>query len=225
MIYLTGDTHGSIDIAKLNGLREKLSATDYLIILGDFGLLWYGRQNEFETKLLDFYNSFDCPVLWLDGNHENFNRVDELPTKCKYGGEVGVVSDNIYHLKRGEIYNIEGKTFFVMGGAASVDRHLRTPYISWWPREIPSKQEFDHAFDKLESVNYNVDYILTHDAPLSVCECLYKYIRVYDKSVIQFLEEVKQRTTYTCWYFGHHHIDKVISEKMIAVYDSIHTIQ
>ena len=45
---------------------------------------------------------------------------------------------------RGEYYEIQGKTFWVMGGACSHDLEYRTPNKDWWTREIPSKQEFEH---------------------------------------------------------------------------------
>jgi predicted phosphodiesterase len=41
MIYITGDTHGSHDISKLNTTnfpqQKQLDKEDYLIITGDFG--------------------------------------------------------------------------------------------------------------------------------------------------------------------------------------------
>lgn len=44
MIYITGDIHGDIDIHKLttqNFLQQRtMTKDDYLIICGDFGLLW-----------------------------------------------------------------------------------------------------------------------------------------------------------------------------------------
>ena len=46
MIYVTGDTHGQIDISKLfpgsfpDG--KILTRDDYMIICGDFGGIWFG---------------------------------------------------------------------------------------------------------------------------------------------------------------------------------------
>ena len=45
MIYLTGDTHISIDIVKLNTNnfpeQKNFTKDDYVIILGDFCLYWH----------------------------------------------------------------------------------------------------------------------------------------------------------------------------------------
>ena len=44
MIYITGDTHIPIDIAKLNEynfpMQKNLTKNDYVIICGDFGGVW-----------------------------------------------------------------------------------------------------------------------------------------------------------------------------------------
>ena len=49
MIYVTGDIHAWIDIGKLNRCPAK--ANDYLIICGDFGLIW----DPFSTKEEEYW--------------------------------------------------------------------------------------------------------------------------------------------------------------------------
>jgi hypothetical protein len=41
---------------------------------------------------------------------------------------------------RGEVYNIEGNSIFVMGGGYSLDKDFRTEGVSWWPQEMPSEE-------------------------------------------------------------------------------------
>ena len=55
MIYLTGDTHGDIDIGKRTTrnwpLQKELTRDDYLIICGDFGAVWSGdREDDYLLK-------------------------------------------------------------------------------------------------------------------------------------------------------------------------------
>lgn len=51
MIYVTGDTHGVIDIGKLDSKNfpegKNLTKNDYVIICGDFGFVW---NNDNEDK-------------------------------------------------------------------------------------------------------------------------------------------------------------------------------
>lgn len=224
MIFIAGDTHGNKDTAKLDKLHNIVKPTDFIIVLGDFGLLWYDDKHTiYEKLLLEYYKSFGCTVLWLDGNHENFERVDALPETEMYGGKVGVVADNLYHLKRGEVFTIEGKTFFVMGGADSIDKFMRTPFVSWWARELPTMAEFDNAIKNLDMHNRCVDYVLTHDAPTSVCELLHPS-NTAKSSVTAFLEEVNNTVNYKHWYFGHHHTDIAVTDKMTCVYNVIYSV-
>ncbi len=57
-IYICGDVHGYGDIHKIQYNFEEgksLSKNDYLIVLGDFGLLW--NNDEMENDLIEYYNS------------------------------------------------------------------------------------------------------------------------------------------------------------------------
>ena len=114
MIYLTGDLHGEIDISKLNSTRfpeghSILGKKDYVIILGDFGLVWNNSKEERYWRR--WLESKPWTTLFIDGNHENFNMLYMYPVVDKFGGKVGKISDSIYHLRRGEIYTIDDKKF------------------------------------------------------------------------------------------------------------------
>ena len=126
MIYLCGDTHGINEIGKITNkaFTSGLSADDFVIVLGDFGLFWSERINELlARKNIERY--FPATLLFIDGNHENFDMLDELPRERKFGGSVGVSGENIFWLRRGEIYEIAGRHFLCFGGALSVDKAHR----------------------------------------------------------------------------------------------------
>ena len=103
-------------------------------------------------------------MLFVDGNHENFDWLEEFPVDDCFGGQVQRCGENILHLMRGEIYTIEEKRFFVCGGATSTDQEFRKPHVSWWPMENVTNAEKEHALDNLDS-NGSVDFILTHTCP------------------------------------------------------------
>ncbi|MBQ8572088.1 MAG: metallophosphoesterase, partial [Ruminococcus sp.] len=102
MIYITGDTHGDIKRLKTRAAK-KLSKDDTLIICGDFGFLW--DESDDENKKLEFLNSQKYQILFVDGTHENFKRIESHPVVDLYSGKAHKISRNIYHLMRGEIYN------------------------------------------------------------------------------------------------------------------------
>lgn len=55
-IILTGDTHGLIDIDKVTeyfDANDEYTKDDYLVILGDAGILWDGAQDKEIQKILN----------------------------------------------------------------------------------------------------------------------------------------------------------------------------
>jgi len=228
MILITGDTHIPHDIRKLNNDCVKASCDgifpNYVIVTGDFGLLWSNNSNDKEelywTKWL---NEKPYKVLFLDGNHENFTRLNALPKIEMFGSKVGKVSDNIFHLKRGNIYTIENNTYFVMGGAESTDKESRQTYISWWHEEVSSHKEFYYAMENLKNVKYCVDYVLTHTAPKDVLNKYFNSERYNDPTAIM-LQQIYNVITFKHWYFGHMHEDKKLNDEFTVCYNKHYII-
>lgn len=213
MIYLTGDTHIPIDIDKLSRKsfpeQKQLTRDDFIIVLGDFGLLW--REDKTYRYWLDILSAKRYTLLFVDGNHENFDWLNSLPVESWHGGCVHRVAKNILHLMRGEVFEIGGSTFFTLGGAVSHDRIYRTEGISWWPQEVPSKTELDHAIDTLAHHGNQVDYVLTHTCPLDVLPEIRLRVNTWDEyanhSVEKNLQAINNTIQYKDWYFGHWHMD------------------
>lgn len=238
MIFVTGDIHGPIDIKKLNSknfpMGKELTKNDFLICTGDFGLLFdVNESGSQELFWLNWLTEKPWTTLFVDGNHENFDRINKLPEKEMFDGKVGIVNDSIFHLKRGEIYNIEGNKIFTFGGADSIDKEHRYVNISWWREEIPSYKEMMHGIDNLKKHNCSVDYILSHTAPLEIVKELGEIIKkelnitqnIYEDKekdpVSSFLSEVLKITNFKKWFFGHFHEDIIIEDKFICQYENI----
>lgn len=231
MVYVTGDIHGWLDIGKLTPGRwpegAQLRRSDLLVICGDFGLLWSNPPTVEEKFFLDWLNNCPWTTLFVDGNHENYDLLDALPTREWRGGTVGVLPDypNILHLRRGQIYEMgQAGRWFVMGGAASHDTEWREEGKSWWSRELPSTEEYREALDNLERVNWQVDYVFTHEVP----RCLRRHAmaRHYDPSREQddelsaFLQQVNHlidRKRLKLWYAGHYHDDIMLRDPQHAL--------
>ena len=87
MIFVTGDTHGEIDFAKLNDLKKKkVTRDDILIICGDVGVCW--SEHDF-PRMVQMYESIGCTVFFVDGNHENFTMLEfNFPLVHRYGAKI-----------------------------------------------------------------------------------------------------------------------------------------
>jgi predicted phosphodiesterase len=224
-VFLTGDTHN--DFSRLSFKKWKLSKTltkkDLLIVPGDFGLIFNNTITKDEKYHTAWLNNRPYSIAFVDGNHENHPRLNALPEKEMFGGTVGVIADTIYHFKRGEVYTIEDKKFFTFGGASSIDKNLRIPWVSWWKEEIASPAEMDHGLQKLEEHQYAVDYILAHTAPEDVAQALIKNLKSYfvdNDPTRKYLEHVCSCTTFKEFYCGHWHVQWVTG-KYNFLYENI----
>lgn len=226
MIYLTGDTHIPLDIEKLSVKnfpeQKNMTRNDYVIVLGDFGLLW--QRNKTYLYWLDILSKKNFTLLWLDGNHENFDWLEELPVEEWNGGQVHTLADNIIHLMRGNVFQIKDRSFFVLGGAPSIDKERRIEGISWWPREEISRQEAEQALTKLEEIDYTVDYVLTHTCPKILIQEMFGLHSVVNSYTESFLDEIAPRIKCKKWFFGHWHEEREY-KNYCCLYNSIVSLE
>ncbi len=188
MIYLTGDCHGEFNRFSRKQRMQlpfELTENDLVIICGDMGLLWAkDREFAYNKKWL---SALPFTILWVQGNHENYDMIAEYPVCAWHGGKVRhIVEDKIILLERGQVFELEGNRFFTFGGASShdvqggiLDRSSPTyekerrqankrglPYrvrgVSWWEQELPSAEEMQEGRDNLSRHGYVVDYVITH---------------------------------------------------------------
>lgn len=254
MIYVTGDTHGSFDrFSRKSRFRRTARPTedDYVIVCGDFGLLW--QANAELKSNLDMMSRYPFTLLWVQGNHENYDMIAEYPVETWHGGKVRhIVRDKVILLERGQIFSIDGKRFFTFGGASCHDvqggildpdspdfaekkrwanrRHLpyRVRNISWWEQELPTEEELQEARTNLSRADYRVDYVITHccctHLQNEICRRFGLY-NTYEADILtDFFEELEARLEYKAWYFGHMHGDVRIDEKHFLMYEGFEMI-
>ena len=118
------------------------------------------------------------------------------------------IRENIYHLERGRIYTIEGKTFFTFGGAYSIDKYMRQEGISWWSGEIPNDDEYKRGIQAIKNADYKVDYIITHTCPSEIIKMYLRHIPdPHDGELTGFFDYLMYDVDFKCWFFGHWHTD------------------
>lgn len=218
MIYVTGDTHG--EQARFSPAampdEKNFGQGDTLIICGDFGYIF--EASEREDAFLDALAEKPYMICFCDGNHENFNALYAYPREEWHGGFVHRIRRNILHLMRGQIFEIEGKRIFTMGGAYSIDRYMRLEGFSFWREELPTNDEYRTAAQNLEEVGKRVDYIITHTAPREIIRRMGKYPDMHDAELTGFLEWVMYEIEFKRWFFGHWHQDTAIDDRFRALW-------
>ena len=244
MIYITGDTHSNFSKFEESNfpLQKEMTKDDYVIICGDFGGVWtFEEESKREKEILDWLNNKNFTTLFVDGNHENFNRLYNYPVEERHGGKIHKIRDSIFHLMRGEIFNIDNKKFFAFGGAKSHDiqdgilnldeeekiyeyrkrgAYFRIRDFSWWDMELPTKEEMNNGRKNLETINYKVDYVISHCCPTSIQVLLGRGIYNNDY-LTDYLQEIAEKLEFKKWYFGHYHNNKQINDKFNLLYEDI----
>ena len=226
-VFITGDIHGEVDIAKLRSANfdaTGMTRDDYIIILGDFGFPWCDPPSMNDTYWLDWLEKQPWTTLFIDGNHDNFDALAKFPTESWHGGQVRRLREHVMHLARAEVFEIGGHTFFTMGGAYSVDRQWRTPFVSWWPAEIPTEEVRALADKKIAEVG-EVDFVLTHCPPSAA---LYEMCHDYLVAELQIDEynlwlqaHIGDHLKFKRWFFGHMHVDQPWKQPYTPLYDCI----
>ena len=230
-VFVTGDIHGWLDIGKLTPERwpqgMNLRRSDFLVICGDFGLVWNNPITLEEKFFIDWLDSRPWTTLFVDGNHENYDLLDTFPTKEWHGGKVSVLpgTKNVIHLLRGQVYEMGSYgRWFCMGGAPSHDTASRVAGQSWWPRELPSQQEYEEGWANLERVNFQVDYVFSHEVPRSLRR--FAMARHYDPSreiddalsaYLQRVDDALDHERLKMWYAGHYHDDIMLRDEQHCV--------
>lgn len=247
MIYITGDCHRNFERfnASIFPEQEEMTKDDYVIICGDFGGVWSkDTESKEETMILDWLDCKHFTTLFVDGNHENFDRLYDYPQEEWHGGKIHRIRPSVIHLMRGQIFALDGKKIFTFGGASSHDiaggilepddpnfrkkkRELdrdwlpyRINHLSWWKQELPSDEEMEEGRRNLALHGNEVDYIVSHCCASStqalISDGMYK-----PDILTAYLEEVRQTVKYKKWFFGHYHDNKNVNTEEILLYEQI----
>ncbi len=224
MIYVTGDMHGDYRIFSQKKFRN-LKDGDTLIVCGDFGFIWNGDSKE--KKILDKLAKKRYNICFVDGTHENFDLLATYPVINFAGGKAHRIRENIIHLMRGQIFEIEGEKIFAMGGGESPDLDMRSGSDGWSSNEIPSREEMREGATNLERCKFRVDYIVTHEP----AQKIKNFLKLKDNEALlvsglnAYFQELSTSCDYTRWFFGSLHEDKFVSSSQIAVFRNLINVQ
>lgn len=248
MIYVTGDCHG--DFSRFYDRQyTELTEDDTIIVCGDFGI-WKDTPDD-KQRLDKLSSRLKCSIVFVDGNHENHDRLDtEFEVIDFHGGKAHEIRCNIHHLMRGYVFEFEGKKFFCFGGAKSHDIWggildptgktneqfleeydeaiksgvcFRVKGVSWWERELPSQQEMQCGIKELDKVDWCVDYVITHCLPTDIQAIFSNY--EFKKDVLtDYLMDISHKLKFKQWYCGHYHSEHRLMGQYQIIYYRVREI-
>ena len=250
MVYVTGDCHADYRRFSTDRFPDQKGMTrdDIVIVCGDFGI-WHDDAEE--RYWLKWLNNKPFTTVFVDGNHENFDRLysDEFPVVDFHGGKAHQIRKHIYHLMRGYMFEFDGKKFWCFGGASSHDiqdgildpanfnsvkelvaeiknwqmhgKMFRINRVSWWEQELPTQDEMDFGLKVLEENDFKVDYIISHCCPQEVAS----FLGYHGPDILtQYFNEIAHRTKFSKWFFGHYHREESVWGKFVLHYGKIERI-
>jgi len=207
-----------------------------MLILGDAGFNYfyhptYHSRTRKDRRLKREAQDLPITLLMVYGNHEI--RPENLPSYKPsnwHEGTVLVEDDypSLLFLQDGEIYDIEGKSVLVIGGAFSIDKGDRIYSTNWKYRWFHDEQPSDtikrKVEAKLEEKDWQVDVVLSHTIPEKYVPTE-AFLPGIDQSSVDrtteiWLGEIEQKLTYSQWWAGHWHLTKRI-DKLQIVYEEV----
>ena len=226
-VFITGDKHGNFRFLKSWCQRVGTTKDDYLIVLGDCGINYWLTKRDKKLK----HQISKCPItlICIHGNHEA--RPASIGTYVKefnYDIQCGVWYEkqfpNILFPDDGEMI-INNETYFILGGAYSVDKHYRLEHGGkWFEDEQMSAATKMRILRFIETEN-SFDYILSHCAPLKY-EPIHLFLSFIkqenvDKSMEKFLDIVLDKVDFKTWFLGHYHSDEWLNSNTRLLYHDI----
>ncbi len=223
-VYITGDCHREWRKIRLFSTLRNLTEEDFIIVCGDFGI--WDDSDGYERKELNKLSEIKPTVVFVSGNHENFDRLysDEFKTVDFHGGKAQRIRSNVYHLLRGYVFEFCGKKFWAFGGASSHDvedgildpkdyespgefmkvvkkwqkenKMFRIKGVSWWERELPTEEEMNRGKEVLAANKNQVDFIISHCCPQQVAAVFSCGLYKVDR-LTNYFDEIMENTKFT----------------------------
>lgn len=136
-----------------------------------------------------------------------------------HGGKVWMqpAYPNILFAIDGEVYDFNGNSCIVIGGAYSVDKYYRLARgWSWFPDEQPSEEIKAKVERVLAERSWKIDIVLSHTGPLKY-EPTEVFLPMIDQSTVDkstevWLEQIEAKLDYERWYFAHYHTEKEVGK-------------
>lgn len=203
-LLLAADWHGNSQHAQNVFAHAARVGAAAILQLGDFGFGWGSLQRKgtgerydlFTDNISKFAERTGIPCYWIDGNHENFDALEERLINGAVLRMDGTweIADNVFYIRRGTLLNWDGVKFLCCGGASSVDKQWRLDKMKhpkshaiWWPQENITEADVEKC-----KAQGKADVLLTHDFPI---EC-----KVVDRHLDPSWGEEAQQATIASRY-------------------------
>lgn len=186
MILLISDVHCRFHLVndQITHAESQLGKpVSQVVVLGDFGLFHHSLYQFFIIEKQRFLR----PLAFIEGNHEEFDRFDELVAEFR---------PFFAHWPKGSVQRVGKLGFLCIGGAAYMDLHTTPRGCEITDRDIDTC---------LAHPAEGVDIIISHDCPNDIGVPNSPGFEHYGKPGFRRGRELIERFNPRQWIFGHHH--------------------
>jgi hypothetical protein len=207
-VIVMGDIHGNW--SALNNLITKEKPAT-IIQCGDFGY-WPNmdgarlQPNDKNAWSQSGMKLGDTKLYWLDGNHEDhwaLKKDTHVPGKNGISARSKFIETHkrVYHMRRGAHGRLpNGDNALYMGGALSIDRHLRTFGVDWFPEETISNEDLEIALSGPAP-----DIVFSHTCPSEFLPFVMPDTKIERDLSCEALSVILREFRPQRWYFAHWH--------------------
>ena len=161
-ILVSGDWHGDSSAAKAAARKATLARCSVIVQVGDFGY-WPHTDPDYVHYVNKKMLKHDLTLLWIDGNHENFDALYGTDWPKTPEG-FWRMDDRVLYAPRALRWEWDGVRFLALGGGHSIDKEWRLSQgpvgLYWWPQETIKQKDVYNCLDGGE-----VDVMFSHDMP------------------------------------------------------------
>lgn len=197
-----------------------LTKDDFVAVCGDLEMI--DVDDASRAANIAKLEALPYTTLFIDGNHEEYEALERYPVEEWHGGKVRRISDSVLFLMRGQVFEVEGKTFFAMGGAPTFHKARLLGLIEGPDPGMPSEAEKAVAKANLANHGWRVDFVLTHTAPTGIVTQIPERRHVFASELNTWLEDLEKEISFSRWLFGHYHCDHEIDGRFRCLFNMIY---
>lgn len=211
-IMIAGDTHGNTKHVQMLIRHAAAAGVDTIIVCGDFGFWTHEPSgHRFLDTINDDCRKYGVKIRALGGNHENWDHLEVLQriNPTDFHSHVYIRS-HIRFIPHGTTWVVDGKRFYAIGGAVSIDkmRRLTTeamerrPRSLWWDQEALTE---DIVAGVESNPPKNIDFMFTHDCPTNAPFNFRIKPDSESHAHRQFMDRIGKAVKPKLWFHGHMH--------------------
>lgn len=189
-IGVLGDVHGNLPHLQLALSAFAREDIRVIVQVGDFGFVWPGHSRRYLDAIETELASRKQVLVWLDGNHEDFDTLEAMPIDEATG--LRPIRESVAHAPRGWRAPLaDGRAAVFFGGAASIDYQHRTAGKSWWAQEQISDLDIEKA-----RLGGPCDVLFAHEAPRGLATLerqLAASARMWSRAGLDYADIVRAR--------------------------------